>query len=142
MEQVIEFGTNHPVMVGGFIVLLILLIVTELGRLRRGFAEIGSMQAVNLINRDEAAVLDVSASADFHKGHIVGADNLPISQIQASNQQLMKLKGRPILVYCRNGVSSNQAAVKLLQLGLGPVSVLRGGIAQWQADKQPVTKGK
>lgn len=141
MEQVFEFIGNHPLMVGAFIVLLILLIVTEIGRLRRGFSEIGSAEAVALINAD-AAVIDVSASADFEKGHIIGASNVPVSQLQESNKQLMKLKNRPVLVYCRNGVTSNQAALKLIGLGFNPVTVLRGGISQWEADKQPVTRGK
>ncbi|MCG8464243.1 MAG: rhodanese-like domain-containing protein [Xanthomonadales bacterium] len=141
MEQVFEFIGNHPLMVGGFVVLLILLVVTEIGRLRRGFREIGSAEAVGLINAD-ACVIDVSATADFEKGHIIGAVNVPVSQLQESNKQLMKLKNRPVLVYCRNGVTSNQAALKLIQLGFNPVTVLRGGISQWEADKQPVTRGK
>lgn len=142
MEQVFEFIGNHPIMVGAFALLLVVLIITEIGRFRRGFREISTQEAVLLINRQNAGVLDVSAIAEFNKSHIVGAQHLALSQIQASNGQLMKLKDRPLLVYCRNGISSTQAALQLVSLGLGPVSVLRGGMAQWQADKQPVTSGR
>ncbi|GAB4185660.1 MAG: rhodanese-like domain-containing protein [Wenzhouxiangellaceae bacterium] len=142
MERVIEFAANHPILVGGFLVILAALIITELGRLRRGFREVGALQAVQMINRENAAIIDVSAAADYHKAHIVGAINVPVSQLDGGNPQLVKLKDRPLVVYCKNGMTANQAAAKLTGMGLGPVVVLRGGMAQWQADKQPVVSGR
>lgn len=142
MEQVFEFAGNHPMLVGGFVVILAALLITEFGRLRRGFREVGALEAVNLINRDGAVVLDVSSSAEYNKAHIINARHMPVSQLEASNTELTKLVDKPVVVYCKNGVSASQAAGKLGQLGLTRVFVLRGGLGQWLADKQPVTKGK
>lgn len=133
-----EFATNHPLLVGGFVLVLLALIVTEVQRTTRKFKMITSAEAIRLINREDAAIIDISASGDFSKKHIVGAINVVPSQIQASNKQLMKLQGRPIVVYCKNGQASSQSASQLMALGLAPVHVLRGGLAQWQQDQHPV----
>ncbi len=138
MEKILAFAGNHPVLVGAFGTLLLALIVTEFRRATRKFKSISSADAIRLINRDEAVVIDLSASNDFASRHIVDAHNFQPSQLQASNKQLMKLTGRPVLLYCKTGQASHQHAGKLLELGLGPVYVLRGGLAQWQQDQHPV----
>ena len=68
MEQFIEFAVNHPVLVGLFVVLLVLLMITEM---RKGGQTITTQELTQLINRDDALVLDVREKKDFTKGHIV-----------------------------------------------------------------------
>ncbi len=138
MEKILAFAGNHPVLVGSFIAVLAGLIITEVLRMTRKFKVVSSADAIRLINRENAAIIDISASNDYATRHIVEAVNFPPSQLQASNKQLMKLQGRPILLYCKNGQASHQNANKLIAMGLGPVYVLRGGIVQWQSDQQPV----
>lgn len=138
MEQFFEFAGNHPILVGSFATVLLALIATEIMRKTRKFKVIASADAIRLINRENAAVIDLSASNDYAARHIVDAVNFPPSQLEASNKKLMKLKDRPLLVYCKTGQASHQHAGKLVALGLGPVYVLRGGLAQWQQDQQPV----
>jgi len=138
MEKILAFAGNHPVLVGSFIAVLVGLIVTELLRATRKFKTVSSADAIRLINREDAAIIDISANNDFDNKHIVAAINMPPSQLLASNKKLMKLQGRPVLMYCKTGQASHQNANKLIALGLGPVYVLRGGLAQWQQDQQPV----
>lgn len=140
MEQVLEFAGNHPFLTGGFVLVLVILVYTEVTRLARKFSEIDSRQAIRLMNADDAVVIDVSGSADYAKGHILGAINLPPSKIEAGNQQLVKYKDKPVLLYCKNGQVSPQMAAKLVGMGFSSVAVLKGGLAQWRADQQPVTK--
>jgi rhodanese-related sulfurtransferase len=141
MQEVIEFATRHPLLVGAFVALLVALLVTELLRLGHKVKLVGSAEAIRLINREDAAVVDVSSSADHQRAHIVGAIHVSPSQIGADHPSLKKLRGRPVLVYCRTGQASWQAARKLQAAGLDPVHVLRGGLAQWQQDQQPVATG-
>lgn len=138
MQQFFEFAGNHPILVGSFASVLLALIVTEMMRASRKFKVITSADAIRLINRENAAVIDLSASNDYAARHIVDAVNIAPSQLQASNKQLMKLKERPILLYCKTGQASHQNAGKLIALGFERVYVLRGGLTQWVQDQQPV----
>jgi len=142
MEQVLTFIAEHPILVGAFGVVLVALIATESARLTRGWREIDTGQAILLINRRDPLILDVSNSADYAKGHILNAEHMPPSRIEAGNARLLKARERPVLVYCKNGQVSPQMATRLCKLGFTDVSVLRGGLAQWSADQQPVTRGK
>jgi len=142
MEQLLTFIANNPILVGAFAVVLAALIATESARLTRRWKELETTEAILLINRRDPVILDVSNSTDFAKGHIINAENLPPSRIESGNAQLLKKKSRPVLVYCKNGQVSPQMAKRLVQLGFEDVNVLRGGLAQWISDQQPVSRGK
>jgi rhodanese-related sulfurtransferase len=142
MERIFEFIGNHVILSGIFGVVLLAWIIYEVSRMTRQWKEVDSLTAVRLINREEPLILDVSNSADFAKGHIHGALHMPPSKIEAGNQQLLKHKERPVLVYCKNGQVSPQMATRLARLGFANVHLLSGGLTQWQADQQPVTRHK
>jgi len=142
MQQVFEFIGNHPILSGAFIVLLLAWLVWEVARLNRKWRELDTLAAVRLINQDDAVVIDVSNSTDFAKGHIVGAQHMPPTRIESGNQALLKLRERPVLIYCKNGQISPQIANKLVGLEFTNVNVLAGGLAQWLADQQPVSRHK
>lgn len=142
MEQVLTFIGNHPILTGAFAVVLAMLIATEMGRLARRWKELDTHQAILLMNRQEPLILDVSTSKDFAEGHIIGAEHMPPSRLEAGNQGLMKAKQRPILLYCKNGQVSPQMATRLTKLGFEQVHVLKGGLTQWRTDNQPISRGK
>lgn len=142
MEQLLTFIGNHPLLVGAFAVVLAALIATESARFVRRWKELEVNEAILLMNRRDPLILDVSNSADFAKGHILNAENLPPSRIEAGNQKLMKAVSRPVLVYCKNGQVSPQIATRLTKMGFEEVFLLRGGLAQWVSEQQPITRGK
>ncbi|NEZ03965.1 rhodanese-like domain-containing protein [Wenzhouxiangella sp. XN201] len=142
MEQIFEFIGNHPLLTGALGVAVGALVVYEISRLTRKWRELGTLDAVQLLNREDPVVLDVSNSADYAKGHIQGALHMPPSRIESGNQQLLKYRDRPILVYCRNSQVSPQMAGRLVKLGFSNVNVLAGGLTQWISDQQPVTRQK
>jgi rhodanese-related sulfurtransferase len=135
-----EFAGNHPYLTGGFFAVLAFLVFTEVKRKFQGFKELTPAQAVAMINREGAAIVDVSAQADFNKGHIVDAVNMPMSQLASADAKLNKLKGKPILVVDKAGQTAGPAASRLLKLGSGEVAVLKGGMTQWINDQFPVTR--
>jgi rhodanese-related sulfurtransferase len=142
MEQVLVFIGNNPILTGAFAVVLAALIATEFGRMTRRWKEIETHEAIQLINRQDPLILDVSNSADHAAAHILNAQSMPPSRIEAGNQTLMKAKDRPILMYCKNNQVAPQMATRLAKLGFEQVHVLKGGLTQWRADNQPVTRGK
>jgi len=140
MEQFIEFVGNHPLLSGGFVAVLGLLIWSELMRKVRGLKELTPAQAVAWINNPEAVIVDVSPAADYNKGHIVNARNIALSRTVDPDSELQKLKNAKVLVVCKSGQTAGQAAASLKKAGIVDIAVLKGGMAQWLSDQYPVTK--
>jgi rhodanese-related sulfurtransferase len=139
MDQVIEFATNNPLLVGGFVVVLGLLIWTEVMSRLRGVKELSPALAVSWINDPNAVVIDVSPVADFNRGHIVNARNFTASRLKDPDAEVLKLKDRKLLVVCKNGPTAVVAANNLRKIGAADVAVLKGGMNQWRSDQFPVT---
>lgn len=140
MQQLLEFIGNHVLLSGAFFAVLVLLVVTELMRRGQKFRTLAPSEAVAFMNRENAAVLDISPAADFNKGHILGARNVPASSLDSPDSQTAKLIAGPVLVVCKSGQTAAQAAQKLVRNGAENVVVLKGGMAQWSADQFPVTR--
>ena len=139
MEQVIEFVGNNPLLAGGFVAVLGLLIYTEVMRKLQGLKELTPALAVPWINDPEAVVIDISPIAEFNKGHIVDARNIQASRLANPDEEIQKLKDKKLLLVCKSGQSAVPAAVSLLKMGVKNVAVLKGGMAQWRSDQFPVT---
>lgn len=142
MDQFIEFIGNNLLLSGLFVAVVVAWLAWEAARLGRKWKELGTLEAVRLINREDPLIIDVSNSTDFAKGHINGAVHMPPSRIEAGNQQLLKHKERPVLVYCQRGQVSPQMANRLVKLGFERVHALAGGLTQWVSDNQPVSRHK
>jgi len=140
MGQVVEFAVNHPLLVGGFIVVLGLLVWTEIMNRLRGVKELSPAQAVSWINDPNAVIVDVSPVADFNRGHIVNARNVQASRLSDPDAEIAKLKDHRLLVVCKTGPTATAAANSLRKLGASEVAVLKGGMAQWRNEQFPVTK--
>jgi rhodanese-related sulfurtransferase len=139
MGQVIEFATNHPLLVGGFVVVLGLLVWNEIMSQLRGVKELSPALAVPWINDPNAVVIDISPVADFNRGHIVNARNLPASRLTDPDAEILKLKERKLLVVCKTGPTAVVAANNMRKLGATDIAVLKGGMAQWRNEQFPVT---
>ena len=139
MKQLIEFAGNHALLSGGFVVALLMLAWTEITRKTQGFRELAPVGAIPLINEKGTVVVDISASADYQKGHIVGAKNFLPSRFKTPDAEIQKLSGKNVVVVCKNGQTAQQAASALVKLGAAQVTVLKGGMTQWTADNYPVT---
>jgi len=139
MDQFIEFAGNHPLLTGGFVAVLLVLIWTETTRRFQGLKQLSPAEAIPWINDPNAVVVDISSAADFNKGHIVNARHIPASRLASPDAEIDKLKDRKLLVVCKSGQSAMGAAATLKKLGASEVAVLKGGMAQWVSDQFPVT---
>ncbi len=140
MEQLIEFAGNHAMLVAGFVAIVLLLIWTEISKYTRGYAELTPLQAVQKINQGQISIVDISAAAEFSKGHLAGAKHIALSRFSKSDPEIEKLTSTPLLVVCKNGHTAHQAAAKLVKLGASDVAVLKGGTTQWAADQYPLVR--
>lgn len=103
-------------------------------------ANLGPSDAVLLINRSNALVLDVRDEGEYAAGHITDARNIPLDALDARIGELNKFKAKPILVNCQAGVRSGKAVAILQKQGFTQVYNLQGGLNAWQQAKLPVVK--
>jgi rhodanese-related sulfurtransferase len=142
VQQFIEFAGNHAVLSAAFVGVFMLLIWTEVTRRLGGIKELSPGEAVMMINRGNPSLVDVSSVADYNKGHITGAQNIALSRFAKPDPEIEKLKSKPVLVICKNGVTARQAASSLVKLGVPEVALLKGGMTQWRSDNYPVSSAK
>jgi rhodanese-related sulfurtransferase len=102
--------------------------------------EVGTFEAVQLINRRDAVVLDVRDAADYNAGHIAGARHIPEGQLADRLKELEKYKSRPIVVSCRAGTRAPAATGMLRKSGFAEAFALRGGVTAWQQAGLPLEK--
>ena len=80
--------------------------------LRRGAggASVSTLEATQLINRQDALVLDVRNAEEFQRGHILNARNIPMSQLDARYSDIARYKEKPVVVACESGRRSCKTA--------------------------------
>ena len=137
-----EFLGNHLYLTLGFIGVLLALVVSEVQRFTRGYKALTPAGLTQLVNRENALLIDVSSLQDFEKGHIPGARHVAMSQFDPENKELAKARELPIAVYDRAGQTSGQAAQRLQKAGFTRVYWLEGGLSAWNEAQLPLAKGK
>ena len=141
MARLIEFTTNHTLLVGAFIAILSTLFWTFVQGVMSN--AVTPARAVALLNRDGALPVDVRVANTFRVGHIINAVQIEPTALGGAGSKLDKHKSRPLLVYCDNGTTSGQLARQLRRAGFGQVHLLEGGLTAWRAENLPLetTKG-
>jgi len=86
-----------------------------------------------------AMVVDVRTEAEFAGGHIPGAVNVPVDQIQEAAAAWDKSK--PVALYCATGGRSASAAGYLAGQGFREVYNLKAGIAAWNGETVAGSEG-
>ncbi len=137
LEQIFEFVINHWILASIWVALLVLLIVTEGSK---GGSAVSPQQATQLINTQDAKVLDVRSKEDFRKGHLPNAINIPARDVERRISELEAYKDTPIIVVCKTGTSSGASGALLAKAGFNQLHKLRGGIMEWQNSSMPLVK--
>ncbi|ASK64417.1 rhodanese-like domain-containing protein [Virgibacillus phasianinus] len=77
----------------------------------------------------KAQLIDVREPQEFKKGHILGARNIPVTQMK---QRLVEIrKDKPVYLYCQSGSRSARAAQMLHKRGYLDLNQLKGGFKRW-----------
>jgi len=105
-----------------------------------GGPRVDTTEATRLINREDAMVIDVREPAEFANGRILGARNVPLSQLEARAADLQKHKSKPIIVSCETGNRSGTAVSVLKAKGFERAVNLAGGFVAWKQAGLPVEK--
>ena len=136
VAHLIQFATDHFILVAIFFILLILLLVNEV---RRGGQSLSNGQLTALVNADKAVVIDIRPAKDFSAGHIVGALNIPQDKLLGRTAELEKYKDKTLIVVDAMGQQSGTLCRELLKAGFSAAK-LSGGVSSWKADNLPLVK--
>ncbi|MBC7600851.1 MAG: rhodanese-like domain-containing protein [Polaromonas sp.] len=96
--------------------------------------------AVQLINRDRAVVIDVSETEEFAAGHVAGAKNLPLNQLEEKLPSAVKNKALPLIMVCPTGARASRAVAMAKKLGYEQAQCLAGGLKSWKEANLPLEK--
>lgn len=141
MERIIEFIANHPFLIALWVAIALLLLWNLLGDSLGGIRALNTAEVIRLINHEDALLVDLRSKADFDKGHILNAENIPVASLDEQIDRLSKRAGdRPIVLVCGNGMESQRAGRKLQQAGVEKLHLLKGGLPAWREANLPVTK--
>lgn len=97
------------------------------------YQKITPQEAKEMIDNNEVTILDVRTQEEYDEGHIPDAVLIPNETISDEDLDLLPDKAAVILVYCRSGRRSAEAAQKLVQLGYQNIYDF-GGIIDWPYD--------
>jgi len=97
-------------------------------------------RAVQLINREKAVVIDVCEAEEFATGHVTGAKNVPVSQLEERLPTVIKNKALPVVLVCASGARANRAVAIAKKLGYDNAQALAGGMKAWREASLPVEK--
>src|SRR5574343_466772 len=127
------------------VLLVSLVVVSGLGLLwpmfsRSAVQSVSPAAATQLINRDDAHVLDVREPAEFAAGHLAGAINVPLAKLGERAAELEKFKDQPLIVCCAAGMRSDKACGELKKLGFARLFNLAGGVDAWVGAGYPMNK--
>ena len=138
MDQFVEFFYNHLALFGALALILSLLAANEVHGNLTGGKRLGALEAVRMINDREPIILDLRPAADFKRGHLLNAINVPVMKLDERLHEFAKDKTKTLIVY--DALSSSHSAVeKLRKQGHAEVYPLRGGINAWMSANLPVT---
>jgi rhodanese-related sulfurtransferase len=143
VEQFLLFLTKNPfnmMLLGLAAASGTMLLWPFVSRSFRPSHEVGTFEAIQLINRRDAVVLDVRDTGDYNAGHIANARHIPEGQVAERLKELEKYKSRPIVVSCRSGTRAPVVTGLLRKNGFGEAVALRGGVAAWQQAGLPLEK--
>ena len=104
-----------------------------------GSSKVSAVDAVQLINRERAVLIDVSEPQEFAAGHAAGSKSVPFGQLETATN-LPKNKTLPLVVVCPTGARAGRAVATLRKLGFENARSLAGGLESWRAANLPIEK--
>ncbi len=105
-----------------------------------GGGSLTANNAVLLMNREKAVVVDVSDATEYASGHIVGSKNLPLADLEAKLEGAVKNKALPVILVCPTGVRASRMVNTAKKLGYANAQALSGGLKAWREAGLPLEK--
>ncbi len=128
MALFLEFLVQQWMLASALMVAVALLILHES---RKGGPSLSPQQAVQVVNAEDGVFVDLREAADFRKGHIVNAVNIPATKLPERMVELEKYRDRPVVLVCKMGQQSGAAGKQLKAANYSKVYKMSGGMLEW-----------
>jgi rhodanese-related sulfurtransferase len=140
VKQFSTFITDHWLLFLALVVILALLIMSFIKSRFLGFKEIKPAEVVQLLNHNDAIVIDVRDDKEYSEGHILNAVHVPLGVLEGRLNELEKYRARHVIVACNAGQQSARAGMIMQKQGFTNLYKLAGGMRAWQSAHLPVTR--
>jgi rhodanese-related sulfurtransferase len=137
MQELTVFITHHPYLSAATLAVFIFAMLIEFIRAKRNAFNISPAQVTQLINRENAVVIDIRQNEIYRKSHIIDAQSINPKEILQNQKKFDKYKGRPIIVVANATNESQKIAALLLKHGYNAYS-LSGGMRAWSEAQMPL----
>ena len=102
--------------------------------------ELNQSAAQERLASGSITAIDVRSADEYNAGHVPGALNIPHNQIEERLDQILHLKDKPVLLYCRSGRRAGMAEATLTELGFTQLYHLQGDMQGWSENRLPEEK--
>jgi rhodanese-related sulfurtransferase len=137
--MLIDFVIENWYLFAALVVILALLAADPLIKQASGVKSVSVLEMPRL-TREKSVVVDVGDPAEYKKGHIPDAVNLPAKSIAKDPKPVEKHKNKNIILVCRTGNRAQSVARQLSRSGFEKVYVLSGGMSAWEKENLPVSR--
>ncbi len=139
MQDILLFAQHHSTLSAALIAVLVLLTILEFIKSKNSAHRLTPARATQMINHQNALILDIRNKDVFTTGHIVDAVSIPLSELESKYKRLDKSKTQPIIIVCATGLESPRAATLLAKHGF-TTHILAGGLRSWKESDMPLVK--
>lgn len=87
-----------------------------------------------------ALLIDVREAHEYQEAHVPGSKHIPLGQLASRLDEIRAHTDKPVVLICRSGARSMQAAQVLEQRGFTGLHNVQGGMNAWQREGLPVAK--
>ena len=131
---------NWMLLTAGLIVITLLLIEEKNGSSDQ--MKLSPEKAVNLINREDAKVLDLRSKDQYKEQHIAGSLNIPLVDFTADHKRLNHIRDNPIILIAASKLEGMRAIAMLKRSGKKNVYFMAGGLDAWREANMPIARRK
>lgn len=139
MQEILLFTQHHLTLTIALVVILMLLAILEYIKSKQSSTSLSPAVATQMINHQQAIVLDIRTREAYQAGHIVNAISIPMAELENNYQKLNASKAQPIIIFCATGSESLRATALLLKNGF-TAFILSGGMRGWKEADMPLVK--
>lgn len=141
INEILPFVKQHPILTLLWFIILGMIINLSIKIKLSKVKSISNSLAVQLINKQNAVVVDLRSADNFRKGHITDAINiLPIDIKNGSTKAIEKFKDLPIILVDNDGLKTTESGEILFRHGFSQIFTLKDGIMGWHGENLPLIK--
>lgn len=135
-----QYLESNYMMVIVFVGSGLMLLWSYFGSVIRGIKEVGTVEALQLINHKDAVIVDVREQKEYDTGHLLNSKLIPLGTLKGRIGELEKYRDHPIVMICASGQRSKIASAQLKNRGFTQAYSLAGGVVAWRKAELPVEK--